>query len=973
MQLQTAINANGRNLCPSLGHIQIMLRLINWMERAWALVIGRVGLLVTALVVGLCPPPFCAAQDRGTERRAQQYLDEGQAAYRNGRMAEAAKAYGAALDLYKALSSESPIGLCLTRLGLVYLDLGDYAKAQAYSEAAITHRSSLGDRRGVAHSFNNLGLALAGQGRYNEALPALRKALDINRQENDFEGMAVNLRNMGLVHFYYGRYHEVLNNYHKALDIIEAHPEAGWSANERWAVLTSLGAVYKKLGWTERALRIYLDLLKTPAPNRKIRVYTWNNVGTIYRSLGDPIKAKEYYEKGLLEAQHLESKPLQAVLLKNLGLIHLWHLRDVGGARKHLEASLALSISLRDDYEEANTNNYLGETARQQGQFAAARAYYEKAREISGNLMLREAEWGALFGLGKLCETQGDRSGAQQFYKEALAIIESARTALRGETLRSGFLTDKIDVYEAMLRTLLTEDRTAHDPHSIAQAFDYAERSKARVMLDLLSEASAHIEQGIPVDLQSRRQQLLHDLAQSQTGRPRAETAGLWSERRLKIERELEALDLRILEANPRYALIQETKIPLLSEVARELLTPETAVLLFFAGKQSIFVWLLTKERAEIQRIAEPWLIETRLRSYLRQLNHTGSAAYMTFSAELYDTLMDKSLKSLPQSKTRLIIVPDGFLHTLPFETLLAPGKSKDGPRDFLIRRFEISYAPSVSTWIALHRIHGRSGYPGKALLGVSVDGMEATELTGQGAGEAAIWRSELAGLAPLRFADQELRNIQKYLPGAKELYMNGRSTKASLKQGVAARFKVLHFATHSVINEDVPESSFVLLSPDPAQPNQTRLWLYEIFNWRMEADLVVLSSCRSGLGPRVVGDGVIGFTRAFMYAGARALVTTFWEIRDDVTPFFMEQFYFYLGRGERPSEALRRAKLSFLSSPSYAHPFYWGAFAITGETSSNIFPVRIGKSWLEMALAGAIFLLLMIFCPMALRRIKRA
>lgn len=884
--------------------------------------------------------------------RAQEHLERARAAYRDGHLTPAAESYRAALGLFEAVEDKANQGACLTGLGRVYLDRGDYAAAQSYSERAIRLFSAMGDRRGIGYGLNNLALALSGQGRYSEALAHLQKALHLNQQDGDAEGAAIKYRNIGLVHFYSGQYLEALRDYHNALEIIEANRLAEWSRTQRWLALSSLGAVYKKLGWHEKALRTYLDLLSIPAPDPKSRIYAYNNTGTIYRGLGDPVKAKQYYERALREAVRSENKPAQALVLKNLALVHFLHLQDNQTAADYLTASLALSKERRDRYEEANTYNYLGDVTRRQGQHAGAQVAYEQALAIARGLSFREAQWAALYGLGQLREVKGDLPAARSFYKEAIAAIESARSTLRGESLRTSFLADKMEVYEAGVRSLLSDADRAGNDEGIAKAFEYAERSKARVMLDLLSEATGHIEEGIPSDLRLRMQQLLRELAQRQSAE---EEPTAWSKRRQAIERELEAIDLRILESNPRYALVQEPKILTLTEARRELVNPETGLVVFFTGRQSIFAWLITEGPPRILRIPNPASVEANVRTYLRQLTDPTGRDYLSLAAELYDALLGPIVGAVPSTTNRLIIVPDGFLHTLPFETLLAP--DKDGrPRHFLIERFEVSYAPSGSVLRALRRIPRHPGE--KALLGMSV--LDTGEMrNGDDGRPDEMSFGPITGLDRLRYADQELMRIREYVPGIKEIRLRGQSTKSRL-QASASHFKVLHFATHSVINEEVPESSFVVLTPDPARNGDAVMWLYEIFNLRLNADLVVLSSCRSGLGKRIVGEGIIGFMRAFMYAGARSVVTTFWEINDQTTPFFMEQFYFHLGRGGRAADALRKAKLKFIESSHYAHPFYWGAFAINGDASAPIYETAPWKRWAPIA-GGAVFILIWI------------
>jgi CHAT domain-containing protein len=284
----------------------------------------------------------------------------------------------------------------------------------------------------------------------------------------------------------------------------------------------------------------------------------------------------------------------------------------------------------------------------------------------------------------------------------------------------------------------------------------------------------------------------------------------------------------------------------------------------------------------------------------------------------------------------RLTIVPDGILHYLPFEALVAGGAGQ--PR-FLVEDFTIGYAPSVTVYASLMA----QGTP-KAAAGrreLLAYGDPALQPAASRAGKPAeigelvrgVYAVRGAKFTALPAARAEVEAISAlFPPGLRRTRLGADASEAALKREDLASYKRLHFATHGVVDEQIPARSGLLLAPGGPEEDGV-LQLNEIFNLDLDAELVTLSACQTGLGKLVTGEGVVGLTRAFLYAGAARVAVSLWEVDDLATGRLMESFYRRMKAGERPAEALRQAKLEMLRAEpaAWRNPYFWAPFVLVG------------------------------------------
>ncbi|MCK4792939.1 MAG: CHAT domain-containing protein, partial [Desulfobacteraceae bacterium] len=300
----------------------------------------------------------------------------------------------------------------------------------------------------------------------------------------------------------------------------------------------------------------------------------------------------------------------------------------------------------------------------------------------------------------------------------------------------------------------------------------------------------------------------------------------------------------------------------------------------------------------------------------------------------LYDLLIAPAERFL-KTKTNLIIIPDGILHYLPFEALVS--HSDDGDPLYLIVRFTVRYSPSVTT-LGFLQERKEEREPthmsqliafGNPEFGGAIAPLEDGDISERGLYEFCGY-----GFSPLPYTEEEVNAIAAVFPnGSTARFLGTEAKEETVKTQDLAGFRKVHFATHAVIDEEFPSRSCVVLTLDDDPAEDGFLQLNEIFNLKLHADLVVLSACRTGLGRLVEGEGVIGLSRGFFYAGANSLLLTLWGVNDRSTATFMENFYRQMRKGNSKADALRDAKLSFIKGdlPSLRHPYYWAPFVLIG------------------------------------------
>ncbi|MEM4284463.1 MAG: CHAT domain-containing protein [Candidatus Caldarchaeum sp.] len=530
----------------------------------------------------------------------------------------------------------------------------------------------------------------------------------------------------------------------------------------------------------------------------------------------------------------------------------------------------------------------------------------------------------------------------------AIGLLESLRAAAPGPELRASFFASNRDYYEFYIDLLLQlHEREPGKGHDLG-AFEASERARARSLLELLTEARIEVTAGIAPGLKERERavhariagiqsQLLRAHAQA---RPNAAEIAALEEALKRADEERQQVELEIRRRHPRYAELQYPE-PIGVRALQARLDERTALLEYVLGWEKAVLFVVTREGFQAIRLGATAEIRERVEK-LRAAIASGPlrmawANYVVNARRLYQELVQPAEKWLV-GKQELVIVPDEILYYLPFEVLLTSGEvTVEDPRrlPYLVRSYAVSYAPSASVWASVSR--AEVGRPEKTLLAY------ADPVYGEVGVESAVGRAlnsafgELKKLPPLRSSRREVEGIAK-LYSAEEvtLYLGAQAREENVKGEALDRYRFVHFATHGLLNEQAPSySGLVLTLPSGARQAQEDglLQVYEVFNLKLNAELVVLSACETGLGKQMRGEGLIGLTRGFFYAGAGAVVVSLWKVADVSTAELMVRFYRHLKAGRGKADALRRARLEMLEEGRFMHPFYWAPFVLMGKS----------------------------------------
>jgi hypothetical protein len=554
---------------------------------------------------------------------------------------------------------------------------------------------------------------------------------------------------------------------------------------------------------------------------------------------------------------------------------------------------------------------------------------------------LGRIQWQARKELGTLFRTS-DPVRAAGYYEECLDVLEARNSNVLLEGFSAGALAGALtiqdDPYELYIDLLLREGRPE-------RALEVAERARARAFLDTLTRARESVAGGLsPGYLRSERE-LLKQISDNQSllraGDLAAGRQAELSAAVRRAEERLDALHVRLATEHPEIAHARYPHVVTSAELQARLLGPDEALLEYFVGAEASTLWLLRPDGLTTARLPGRAVLEEAVRQYLDVLD-TPSGAYQAPGQALARLVLPK-LKGLAGAR-RLMIVPHGSLHYLPFETL------PDEAGRFLIESHAVSYAPSASS---LAYLHARPVLPPGDVVAVG-----NPRMSGEGIGSERGAGIERVGLLkPLPHTGREIHAVAGSYPGVARTLEQDHATEPELSSLGLERAAILHFATHGLIDETVPERSGLALTAAPQSDGilQTR----EIYQLRLRAALVTLSACQTALGKQITGEGILGLSRAFFYAGARAVMASLWNVNDASTAQFMERFYAALRRGESVDAAARTAKRAFIRDPRLRHPYYWAAFVVSGDAAAPVRVVRSPFRRFPAVAAGALLLVI--------------
>ncbi|HYE75996.1 MAG TPA: CHAT domain-containing protein, partial [Blastocatellia bacterium] len=585
-----------------------------------------------------------------------------------------------------------------------------------------------------------------------------------------------------------------------------------------------------------------------------------------------------------------------------------------------------------------------------------------------------------LLDFARLEERTGNLNAAREYGENAINIIESQRESFSNDELRASFAAGSRGFYDFQIGLLMKLHALDRTKGNDAIAFQLSERSRARGLLNVLNEARAEVMQGGDRTLLEREKRLRVQINDKARRLTQALSSKASEKRGEAIEKELNTLlaDLQTVRAqirisSPRYAALTQPQ-PLAVKELQAKLDDNTVLLEYALMPERSFLWAVSRNAFKSYEVPKHSEIETLSRRAYELFTRSHERAIrgqaQLAAAELSQKILGPVAAELKGK--RLIIVGDGALQYVPFAALPEPANIEKGAVDEktilhpltsnpqpLIINHDLVYLPSASLLSLLGQERG-SVKQAEKTIAVLADPVfqlndqrvtkslvarnspqvnTATLMAQTRGGFDQLTRSAsetgTAGFARLPYTRQEAEaifSLTSTRDGLKALDFKANRESATSKE--LSQYRILHFATHGLINSQHPELSGLVLSlvDEKGEPQDGFLRLHDIYNLNLNADLVVLSACRTALGKEVNGEGLIGLTRGFMYAGAKSVIASLWDVRDEATAELMKRFYHnMLKQGQLPSAALRAAQISVLQEPRWSAPYFWAGFTMQG------------------------------------------
>ncbi len=751
---------------------------------------------------------------------------------------------------------------------------------------------------------------------------ATRKAVDLARRAGDPRLIASAYRNRVRSFQDLEDWEQMIVTTDKALSAV-ADPAQG----DRYFYKAATGIAYYRLGERDRAEAQFNEALGIAKAmgNKRGEGTMLSYLALIYWDLDRNAEhALQASDRALALAAEIGAPHLERIWLLNKA--NVW--RDVGAyesAIRAYERVIALEDAKAPDDATWLAPKNLAMTRRIMGQPRAALPVLERLLASAGSAPLR-IQWDLHLELATTYAELGMRAQAGEHYRRTLQVLEEERRSAILASSRTGkfaFSLDRKNPYERYVGFLAS---AGADAGIAAETFQLSEQARARGFLEMLRSVQASVTEAAPAALLDEEDRVMQRISDTQ-GKLRDASLDKREREALlaglsQLEAERDRVRIRLRVEHPQ---LSETRYPELAPTdrLRAALAPREIVVAYLLGESSSYRWVIQRDAVALRVLAPRDEIQARGRRLLQVLRTPGDREGVARHAAALATAILDGIE-IPEGSS-IVVIPDGVLNYVPFEILPAGQK-------LLIERAPVAYGDSLNSLVFLRGL--KSDDREFRMLSVGNPKMDRVTLDAAG-GVRAAGIDTVALLAPLPHAKAELRAVGRNVGRGATQLLGAEARESALASRDLGRFRVLHFATHAFVDERRPTRSALVLSRE--QAHDGLLQVPEIYRLKLNADLVVLSACQTGLGAQVTGEGVVGLTRAFFFAGARSVVASLWNLNDAFASEFVDEFYRHVVAGRRIDEALRLTKLAYLAHPRYSHPYYWSTFVVRGDASRPI------------------------------------
>lgn len=788
-------------------------------------------------------------------------------------------------------------------VGRVYWYKTDYETAIQYLTQALTIAKPLwGENHPfVAQVYLNLAANYLSKPDRAGTLEYLKKVLAIGLPLwTEKHAETANLYyNFGMYYLYQRELDRAYDFLTKSLEIRrilfgEVHYEVAASYGALAEYFQALGDYEKSLEYQTTALQINRCVLPLEHPWIAVG---YHRIGDIYSNKNDPDRALRFYQKAII--------------------------------------ALVIGFTDNDPYVNPKLENFQSDVYRR-------RALLRKAEILKKKYWLKS-------------KNIRDLKISLSTYQLAADLVDQRNSGYKGNESKIWQVGFAQRIYAGAIQTALQLYEITGQSDYLEHAFLYSEKSQSTVLWESLTKTQAQKFAGIPDSVLNREQELKQELARLENqiliektqAESREEKKPPASQSAFdETYRAYQNLIDHIGRTYPEYYTLKyRAKNPSISQIQKQL-GPHTALVEYFLGDSLLHIFVLANDRLDAASIRIDSSFESAITEMYFGIKKMDNQSFRRTSHELYQKLIAPIYPWI-EKKESLVIIPHNKLHYLPFETLLTQPVATDkfSEMPYLIRLFDISYLYSARFLAEKPRVPpgpSTAGFVGFApvftkKLNYGFLPHKRPEAWNVLQNHQSNGKSKLVQAAPLPETETELRSIsalfkERGIPA--QIYLHEAAKEEYLKASAAKNFRFLHLATHTWINEKEPrDSGLLFFQPDGSTAQEDGiLYASEIYNLELQADLLVLSSCENGIGELAKGEGMMALTRSFLYAGAKNILYTLWEVPDHHTSRMMVDFYQHVLSGKSYAKSLRAAKLQMVANPATAHPKKWGGFVLLGR-----------------------------------------
>ena len=914
---------------------------------------------------------------------------------RKSRYEKALQYYKKALEIENSRksASEKLLASLYQNIAIAQAAMGNYAEAEIFFEKSITLKEKLlpEDDPKLATVYLNYGRFLGIIGNQYKALDFLDRAerIFISKFGPDYPGLAPIYFNIGSINILLNNYEKALNYEQRALDIYSRNLSPDSPLIKELYV--NIGVIYEKLGQFTDAIEYYKKSLSGNS-SPEITVRTHRNLANCYRKNLEFSVATENYLKSIKDSEKFFGKDN---ILTADSYLDYGRFCDEQGDYLKAEGLLNKAYEIyRNEFGEkhmdvSNVLIYLGAHYSFMGQYQKALEYFQKAIvsnisdfnnlsiysnpsvaeiNVNVNIISTLAQKSDLFYTyyKKITHDKKDLEASLNTARLAISLNEKMRATFKGEESKLNVMAGVAGVYSVAVFASLEMYQLTSEKKYLDNAFAFSEKGKASTLLSSVNEATALNVGDIPEDIRIKENTLKNELSsykskineESQKSRPDSKKLSFLNKVYFQKNREYDSL-ISYIEFNfPEYYLLKYNNSVISIDRIQTSLRTDEALVEYKIADTAMVIFVISKNNVQYAIESLPANYTDSVAEIVNMIDKTPASDKLKERLAKFGALSNYLFKTLfygitiPGEMKSLIIIPDDYLGYLPFEILLTEkpqyGVNDYGKLSYLLKKYWISYSYSATL---LFQEKKKSSSNGKVLavapIYVNVDDA-ISRLPGN-------VKKITKDLKPLEYTNDEINEVTQVFAGDKLL---GQEASESSFKAEASDYKILHLAMHTIIDDDHPLESKLVFTLGSDTVDDGFLNTYEIYNLKLNAQMAVLSACKTGFGKLSQGEGIMSLARGFIYAGVPGIVMTLWEIEDVSTSKIMTYFYENLKNGLRKDEALGKAKLTYLKSANklHSHPYFWAAYVQIGDSS----PI-VSNSALWWIAGGIVFVLLII------------